>query len=378
MALHKVLFTASTASHICNFHLPYLEYFQKQGWTVHVACGGAMKPIPYTDQVFSLPLRKKMQSPDNFRAALQLRQIIKQEQYDFISVHTSLAAFFTRLALRGLRKRPPVVNMVHGYLFDDETPFFKRQILLSAEKVTAPQTDLLLTMNQWDFDLATRYHLGRRVVHIPGIGVDFSRLSTVSMGDAQVLRKTYGVSEDAFVLLYAAEFSKRKGQTILIQAIKSLPSHVVLVLAGDGILLKDCKTLVEQLGLTNRVVFPGYVQEMGQWYQTADAVVSSSRSEGLPFNIMEAMYMEKPVVASAVKGHTDLIQDHVNGLLYPFGDAEACARQIQTLIDSPSLRRLYGQRAKTNVVQYQLSTVFPQVIAQYQSLLPTERITVNA
>lgn len=378
MALHKVLFTASTASHIYNFHLPYLEYFQQQGWTVHVACGGAVKTLPYTDKVFTLPLQKKMQSPDNFRAALQLRQIIKQEQYHFISTHTSLAAFFTRLALRGLRQRPPLANMVHGYLFDDKTSFLKRQILLSAEKTTAPQTDLLLTMNQWDFDLATRYHLGKRIVHIPGIGVDFSRLSLASNGDAQTLRKTYDIPKNSFVLLYAAEFSKRKGQAILIQAMRYLPSHVVLVLAGDGILLNDCKTLTAQFGLTNRVIFPGYVREMGRWYQIADAVVSSSRSEGLPFNIMEAMYMEKPVVASAVKGHTDLIQDHINGLLYPFGDAAVCARQIQTLIKSPALRRFYGQQAKADVTQYQLSTVFPQVIAQYQSLLPTEQVTVKA
>lgn len=378
MALHKVLFTASTASHICNFHLPYLRYFQEQGWIVHVACGGTIQPIPYTDQVFTLPLQKKMQSPDNFRAALQLRQIIQKEQYHFISTHTSLAAFFTRLALRGLRKRPPVANMVHGYLFDDKTSFLKRQILLSAEKITAPQTDLLLTMNQWDFDLATRCHLGNRVVHIPGIGVDFSRLSDTSEKDAPALRKTYGIPKKSFVLLYAAEFSKRKGQTILIQAMRSLPSHVVLVLAGNGILLEECKSLTEELGLTNRVIFPGYVQKMGQWYQMADAVVSSSRSEGLPFNIMEAMYAEKPVIASAVKGHTDLIQNQVNGLLYPFGDVMACAQQIQTLIDTPALCRLYGQRAKTDVMQYQLSNVFPQVIAQYQSLLPTEKATVRA
>lgn len=75
-----------------------------------------------------------------------------------------------------MHPRPPVINMVHGYLFDDETPAWKRTILESAERLTAGQTDLLLAMNQWDYHTAQRLHLGRRIAWVPGIGVDFSKL----------------------------------------------------------------------------------------------------------------------------------------------------------------------------------------------------------
>lgn len=64
--------------------------------------------------------------------------------------------------------------------FDDATPLLKKSILLAAERLTAPQTDLLLTMNQWDFDAARRYRLGARVEGIPGIGVDFSAFSALT------------------------------------------------------------------------------------------------------------------------------------------------------------------------------------------------------
>ena len=358
----KVLFTASTYSHIVNFHLPYLQWFHGQGWEVHAACGGAPMALPGADQVLHLPFEKSRGSPKNFQAAGLL--------YDLIAAHTSLAAFFTRLALTGLGRRPLVANMVHGYLFDQNTPAPKLQVLLAAERLTAPQTDLLLTMNQWDYEAAKKYRLGKSVVHIPGIGVDFSRFDRVPETARGDIRAEWGIPEDAFVLIYAAEFSQRKSQQTLLQAMASLPAEIVLVLAGDGVLRPDCQALAAELALTDRVLFPGHIRDMARWYAAADGAVSSSRSEGLPFNIMEAMYASLPVAASAVKGHVDLIEEGETGLLFPFGDAAACAGAIRRLYENPALRQSLSRRAKERVEDYGLDRVFPLVTAQYGALLP--------
>ena len=365
----KVLFTASTFSHIRNFHLPYLEYFQTNGWTVHAACGGEPVSIPCADRVIPLPFKKQMRSPDNLRAAAMLRREIRREGYDLISTHTSLAAFFTRLAVKGMRDRPAVVNTVHGYLFDDQTPALRRNILLAAERFTAPQTDLLLTMNRWDDALARRHRLGRRTANIPGVGVDFSRFDGENSGAGAALRGEWGVPQDAFVLICPAEFSKRKSQEVLIQALTELPERAVLVLPGQGALLGPCKALAVRLGLKERVIFPGQIGDMAPWYAMADAAASASRSEGLPFNVMEAMYCGLPVAASAVKGHTDLITHGETGLLYPYGDTAACAGALRALMDSEPLRRTLGQAARENVRQYGLDRVLPQVTAHLEALV---------
>lgn len=372
----KVLFTASTFSHILHFHLPYLERFHDLGWTVHIACGGCPVQVPFADRTLALPLEKRMWSPRNFQAARLLRNVMEEERYDLVSTHTSLAAFFTRLAASGLRDRPLTVNMVHGYLFDDKTSFAKRNLLLAAERWTAPGTDLLLTMNQYDRETAERYALGKRVVHIPGVGVDFSRLDSPGPTARQELREEYGISPGGFVLLYPAEFSRRKSQHVLIRAMRDLSEDTVLVLAGEGALLEECQELARRLGVERRVRFPGYVRDMSGWYAAADAAVSASRSEGLPFNVMEAMYAGLPVVASAVKGHTDLIEEGVNGLLYPYGDAQACARQIRRLLDSEELRERLGGTARESAARYSLEEVFPQVWAAYESLLPLPQTAV--
>ena len=363
--MKKLLMTASVYIHIRNFHLPYLREFQRLGWETHVACADAPDDVPFADRVIRLPLDKRMSAPGNFRAAKRLRTLVRDERYDLIIAHTVLAAFFTRLAVKGMKDRPPVINVVHGYLFDDDTPAPKRSILLAAERLTAPETDLLLTMNGWDCAAAKKYRLGKQVHEIPGLGVDFSRFDAAAAADGAALRARLGIPEDAFVLLYPAEFSARKSQHVLIEAMQTLPERAMLVLCGAGAELEANRALAKRLGLAERVRFPGQIAEMAPWYRMADAAVSASRIEGLPFNVMEAMYSGVPVAASAVKGHVDLIADGETGLLYPYGDAEKCADCIRRLMEHGALREALAERAKAHVLQYRLDRVFPILMREY-------------
>ena len=363
----KVLVTASTWSHIVNFHLPYLKMLQQCGWTVHVGCRGIPARAPYINNCFELPFEKGIAVTNNLHAVLLLRQMIRTEQYDLIITHTTLAAFLTRLAVKTQRKRSMLINVVHGYLFDDETPKLKHCLLLWAEMLTAPVTDLLVTMNEWDYRTARKYKLGKRVERIPGMGVSFGKLDKATREDGKRMRALLEIPEQAFVLIYAAEFSKRKNQQVLIEALRHLPETVWLVLCGDGDLKKACMVLAERIHLQKRIIFPGQVADMGPWYQMADACVASSRSEGLPFNIIEAMHVSLPVIASAVKGHTDLIRDGDTGLLYPFGNVKACADRIKLLMEKPELQKKLGSRAAEAAEKYKLSMVYKEVETLYLS-----------
>lgn len=363
-----LLFTASTYSHIRYFHRPYLRKFKELGWRVDVACGGTPMELPEADRIIHIPLEKSMKSPKNWKCVSLLRREIRAEGYDLISCHTALASFFTRLAVWGWRDRPKVVCTVHGYLFGDANP--GGGLLKAAEGLTAPLTDLLMTMNDWDTRYAKAHRCGRAVVEIPGMGLDLQNLPRISKEEAQTLRTRLGISPDAFLLLYGAEFSKRKNQRVLIEALKELPDQVVLLLPGDGALEDSCRERVRELGLEGRVIFPGRVDNMPLWYRAADGAVSSSRSEGLPFNLMEAMYYGLPIVASDVKGNRDLITHNQTGLLYPYGDPSACAAQIRRLLEEPFLREHLSQEASKAAKGYTLSEVLPQVMACYEKLIP--------
>lgn len=353
--MKKVLFTASTRSHIMNFHLPYIAKFAEESVGVHCAVPGE-ESIPGTERVIDFPLRKSLAAPGNFAAALRLRKEIRRERYDLIVCHTSLAAFFTRLAVLGMRSRPRLINMVHGYLFDDGSGLLKRTLFLLAEKLTAPVTDKLLTMNAWDFELAKKKKLGKTVHNVHGVGVSPKKPED-------------GALPEGRVLFYAAEFSGRKSQSVLIKAMPLLPEEYVLYLPGAGDKLSECRALAKELGVGDRVLFPGYVQNAGALCGKAYAAVTASRSEGLPFNVMEAMLAGTPVIASDVKGHRDLIADGKTGLLYPYGDSAAFAQAVLKLESESGLALTLAENARENIQKYTLEAVLPTVMAEYEAEL---------
>ena len=248
------------------------------------------------------------------------------------------------------------MNVVHGYLFDDNTPPLKAALLRSAEHLTAPVTDLLLTMNRYDYDWAVSHHAGKMVHMIPGIGVpDLSADSSVT-------------GHEGFVLIYPAEFSERKNQSMLIRAMQLLPDCVKLVLPGSGALLDECRELSEHLGVSKRVYFPGHVDNVRELLCSSDAAVTASRSEGLPFIVMEAMQCALPVIASDVKGNTDLVQDGVTGLLFPFNDEAVFAQCVKRLMEDRATAAQMGQNGRAAVGKYELDNVLDMVMAEYLSL----------
>lgn len=313
-----------------------------------------------------------MFSPHNFAAVLQLRSLLRRENYAMISLHTSLAAFFARLAVQLLpkRQRPVVMNTAHGYLFDDSTPLLKRMLLLCAERMTAPVTDWLLTMNRQDEQIARRYRLGRHIVPTPGMGIALTRFSPPSPEEKRALRRAMELPENALVLIYAAEFSGRKNQEMLISAMPELP-NAVLLLPGRGALLDDCRTLAQQKGVADRVRFPGFTSNIEQYYRAADLCVSSSRSEGLPFNVMEAMACGLPAVLSDVKGHEDLVRSGENGLLFPYDDQNAFIRAVKQAAE-PVLRARMSAAAVQTAVPYGIDAVFPTLTAIYSQAIPNQ------
>ena len=369
MAKPIVLFTASTWSHIRNFHLPYLRAFRELGWEVHVACGGQKIEIAEADLCVEILLEKSITSLMNFAGTAQLVKLMEEHKYTLVCTHTSLAAYFTRQAAGMLpRNQPPIVNMVHGYLFDDDSSFKQRKTLQYAEKMTASRTNLVLTMNRWDYEVAKKQNLGKRVEFIPGVGVDFSRFTPISAEERTALRAAHGIGPNDILLVFAGEFSARKNQTMLLRALPKLPSNVKLALPGTGSYVSMCRNQAHALKLGERTFLPGHV-DMNEWYAMADIAVSSSRSEGLPFNIMEAMYCKLPVIATDVKGHQDLVEVGKTGLLFPYDDDNAFIAAVQQLLDHPEQAAAMGAAAHERVQQYSLDTVLPQVMQLYLSVL---------
>lgn len=367
----KILYTASTFSHITNFHLPYLRQFKKDGFEVHVAAGnGGALPPEYADKVMPLKLEKSIGSFRNWALAGKLADTIRKEKYDIVSCHTSLAAFFTRIAIMFSRHKPKLcVNTAHGYLFDENTPLLKRTLMLYAEKITAGVTDVLMVMNNCDFKIAQRHRLGKNIEKVPGIGVNMESFPQVCAKVRANAKEALNLPQNSFVLLCAAEFSERKNQSMLIRAADKLPENIYLMLPGNGAKLEECKQLAASSNAHRRIIFPDYTDNIYPYISAADAAVSASRYEGLPFHITEALAAGIPAVVSDVKGNRDLITDGVNGYVYPFNNDTIFAEKVMQLMKDIGSGKIAAEKCTDSMQSFSLDNAFEKVSGVYRKYI---------
>ncbi|MBQ2777174.1 MAG: glycosyltransferase [Peptococcaceae bacterium] len=371
MQNNKILYCASTTEHIINFHTPYITALAHMGYEVTV-CANRQEAIADTKAFFVVPFTKNITSVENIKNIFRVFRYLKQHSFTAISVHTTLAAAVVRAAVRLLPapKRPKVFYTCHGYLFSENDGLGKIKYLLP-EIICAGITDVLLVMNREDKEIAERYGLYKRngcLKMIPGMGVDFSRFDILQ--NKPQLRYKYGIRDTEVLFVSVGEFSDRKNRQMLIdvfvRSFDSMPD-AKLILAGDGELLDDCKEQVEKLHAEKRIIFAGHVSNMPELYHLSDISLSSSRKEGLPFNIMEAMYCNVPCIATDIKGHRDLIENGKTGFL--FQNETELFNQMLQLYNDAQLRETIAQNAKKSVLLYNLKDVQPIVMQVYDENL---------
>lgn len=365
--IRRILFCASTISHINNFHLPYLKAFHECGYEVWVVAD-TKEPIAFADHVVALPLHKRLMSYQNVKAIFMVKRLLKAKNFDVISTHTTLASAVVRAAIISLRRKPKVFCTVHGYLFN-QNDGLKKWILLMPEKICSSVTNVLMVMNHEDYDIAEKYKLYRdKLYYIDGMGIDLRGFTPPSRYERIELRKKQGFSEKDFLFLYAAEFSKRKNHELLIRAFANVSKEyptMKLLLAGDGVLFEDCKILAKDLQAEEQIQFLGYVKDMKFLYSIIDAIVSTSRIEGLPFNVMEAMAYGLPVIASKIKGHMELVSHEETGVLFELGDQAGLEEALRGMFKDREQRKKLGQNGMKSIDQFGLDRVFGQIMEIY-------------
>lgn len=354
----KILFTASTMSHIYNFHRPYINAFEDLGYEV---------------KAIALPVSKSFFSLQNIRAIFLTRKILKEEDFDIISSHSTLAGIVTRLAVMLLgrsAKNIRVFHTSHGYLFHDDKSLKKWAYLLP-EMLCSHVTDVLMVMNHEDLDIANKYKLGgkkNKVYYIDGMGVDFSKFQPNTATKEQ--KEAFGICENTFTFVYVAEFSKRKNHSLLLEGfakfIKDSQCDCKLALAGDGVLLEEMKAFAKELNISDSVLFLGYQQNVQDLYACCDAAVTTSRIEGLPFNVMEAISCGLPVVASNIKGHKELVTHDGIGLLFETENSDQLSSQLKEIYSNTSLRNRCKTSAFNHIQHYSIDHVLPAVMEVYK------------
>jgi glycosyltransferase involved in cell wall biosynthesis len=185
---------------------------------------------------------------------------------------------------------------------------------------------------------------------------------------ARQIRAGFGAGPDRPLWVCPARLEEQKGHRVLLDALAILRRRnrdFVVALAGEGSLRPELERRAVELSLANRVHFVGQIEEVGPLLAAADACVLPSLWEGLPLGLLEAMARGCPVVASAVGGVPEAVEDGIEGRLVPAGEPEALASALDELANDPALAETLGGNAARRVRQ---SFTWERVVEAFEAV----------
>ena len=361
--MKKVLFTATVDSHILQFHLPFLKLFKEKGYEVHVATNGD-EEIPYCDVKHKVIFERSPFKLNNLKAIKQLKKICEKEKFDIIHTHTPMGATVTRLAARSSRKKhhTRVIYTAHGLHFFKGAPLKNWLIFYPVEKYLSKYTDTLILINQEDYDLCKRkFKKCKDIQYVPGVGIDEEKFNfEMTKKEKLELRKSLGLKEKDFVMIYPAELNKNKNQGMIINAIEELSKKykdIKVILPGVDSYNGYYQQLVKEKGLEEYVKFLGYRKDIPKLLKISNIALATSYREGLPLNVMEAMYEGLPIIATNCRGQRDLVKNDVNGYLCNLNDFHFFSSLIEKIYLSKEINCRFGAASKTVINNYSLNRI---------------------
>lgn len=213
-----------------------------------------------------------------------------------------------------------------------------------------------------------------RVVSIP-TGIDFEGLVPQRM--PATVRAGLGLGVDDFVVLMVGVIRAVKRHEVALAAfarlVTELPSARLLI-AGDGPMRAWIEAHAHELGIAGKTRFLGERNDVGELIGASDVLLLSSRSEGVPQAVTQALGLGRPVVATRVGGVPELVEDGVSGKLVDPEDAVGMAHALATLAADAALRSRMGEAGREHVrTHYSLATMLDRTEALYRRLLGARR-----
>jgi len=288
-----------------------------------------------------------------FKGTLEVYRILSRGHYDIVQSHTSLGGVIGRLA--GWAARTPVVLWtVHGLGAHAGHPAWKRALLRSVESVLDWFTDHYVAVSEDLREQGVRAGIYRadKVTVIPN-GLQTDHLPRTF--DSAAKRNALGIPEDSPVIGTITRLEPQKANEVFVRAvarvIRRVPNLVTLI-AGDGPQRAELEDLVARLGLTESVRFLGWRDDAVELLGALDIFCMSSRWEGCPMVLLEAMAMGRPVVATDIGGVREIVVNAETGLLVKPEDPEALAEAVLRLLEADAERATMGAAGKRRVEQH--------------------------
>jgi glycosyltransferase involved in cell wall biosynthesis len=303
----------------------------------------------------------------SLRAVARLAGTLRRLGPDVVQSHGARSNFYTRLAAR-LAGVPAVVSTIHNALADYPVGAPRLALYRAMDRVTRPLASLSLCVAE----ALARDEGHRSVVIHNGIDVDdFDPEGARARADRA--RTPLGL-DGRPVMGFVGRFTPQKDPLAFVRALAALRrTHpdVQGVLVGDGPLRREVEDAARALGVAAACRFLGEREDVATLLAAMDVFVLSSVSEGFPFAVLEAMAMERPVVATAVNGVPEIVEDGVTGRLVARGDGEGLARAVVETLAAPEAAHAMGRAGRRRVLErFTAQRMVAETQSLYLRLLP--------
>ena len=365
----KALIISNLTKRFQPGHFTMIEPLQELGYEVHWAANFS----EYKEDINKVPIKihhidfiRNPFHPINFKAYIQLMKLLKQEKYELIHCNSPIGGVLGRICGRQT-KVPKIIYTAHGFHFYKGAPLVNRTLYKWVEMYLSRKTDVLITMNQEDKELAEKLKLrknGRRYF-IHGVGIDTSIFRNIEV-DISEKRKELGLKEDDFILISMGDLIKRKNYEVVINALGKINNKKIhYIICGTGPLESKLRSLVEQNGIKEQVHFIGFRTDVAELLKISDLFILSSYQEGLPRSTMEAMSAGLPVICSKIRGNVDLIDDGYNGYLIDTDNVGQIADKINNMVENKLVRDEMIQRNKELINTYDVENIKKEMLEIY-------------
>lgn len=289
----------------------------------------------------------------------QIAGYLAQEAQDYDLILANSQKAFITAAISSLRGSPAVLWYLHDILTAKHFSQVNRLVAIFLANRFAAK---VLVNSQATGQAFVAAGGKAKLTHVVYNGFEPQKFELVNFEDVQKIRDQLRIGDAPLVGLFS-RLSYWKGQHVLLEAIKHL-SEVQVILVGTALFgeqeyVCELKALAEIPELAGRVHWLGFRDDIPTLMKACDIIVHTS-TEPEPFGrvIVEGQLAQKPVIASAAGGALELIENGVNGYLFPPGDAIALRQLMQKLIEDPSLAKTLGQQGYVDAQQnFSLKTI---------------------
>ena len=281
-------------------------------------------------------LGREISALDDLRAFLSLIRLIAREKPDVVHTHTTKAGMLGRFAA-WLCRVPVVVHTFHGHGFEGYVGPFQSRIFIILEQAAAWMSTVVLTIS----DRLREELIGFRIapaakIKVVSLGLDLDWLLDLEPLRGR-LRRQLGVASETPLVGIVGRLVNIKNHGLFLDAARKIVDQdpaVHFVVVGDGMLRAELEAVTRDLGLEQCVHFIGWQHELNWIYADLDVLALTSKNEGTPVSIIEALAAQVPVVATAVGGVPDVLNNGEFGCLVEPGDANALAEAILETLHS--------------------------------------------